>query len=428
MLFIYSLIRNNRDIHIPDMPHNYHSCTRLPQRYSGDDSDERPAQTAYVSRDAYTHLGAHHPPNGQRLSSTTVFPEPQKTSIWLPVHINLAMIEASVDTPSRSTTLAMEGCAPVPRPIPYESYLTNVHYSPLSDHPALPSWGANSFEQRNYFVWEDHTELLALEYTPVQGPDSGRLQLRGLGSRENPIVIEDSPSPERVTSPGIPLPDRSPFIRTLFSSNTPTSPAPPAAGEYSPTSFFHISSGYYSDTLTTPATPQHTSNSSTTTLNAPTSPPLPTAFPEFSLIEYSDYPILEIANTPIMPSSPTLLHLRPAPDSPYPNPRTRASSGTTSSRPYGIELSPDINLASPYYQQLPFPPEPALPESGYGAGSEVHTSQGPIYYEYEEEGDERDVNEETKPEEPPETWLAWDEAMVDTGSEQEEEEEVEAQE
>ena len=39
--------------------------------------------------------------------------------------------------------------------------------------------------------------------------------------------------------------------------------------------------------------------------------------------------------------------------------------------------------------------------------------------------DERDMNEETKPEEPPETWLIWTEEMVDTGSE--EEEEVDAQ-
>ena len=86
------------------------------------------------------------------------------------------------------------------------------------------------------------------------------------------------------------------------------------------------------DTLTTPATPllQNTSSLRSITLNAPTSPHPPTAFPEFSLKligpEYGDYPILEIAGTSIMSlsTSPIPLHPRPVPNSPYPNTRACA--------------------------------------------------------------------------------------------------------
>ena len=199
-------------------------------------------------------------------------------------------------------------------------------------------------------------------------------------------------------------------------------------------SYFHTFSGYYNDTLTIPATPllQNTSNWSSTTLNTPTSTPPPTAFPEFSLeligSEYSDYPILEIASTSIIPlsTSLTLLHPRPVPNSPYPNTRACASSRTTPSRSYGIEL-PETNLQSPYDQPLPSPSGSVLSESGYGVGSEGYISQGTIFCGVGEEGShERDVNsnEETEPEDRPEI-LTWVEIRVDSSSE---EEEVEAQE
>ena len=407
--------------------HRYCACYAVwAQGCSGNApaAGERLARMAYVSREGYTHLEANHPPNmnvnEQRLSSATASPDPelQRASVpgGLPLHINLAMIEAPVDT--RDATLAIEGYVPPgPTRTLDESYFINVHYSCVFRHPALPGWGADSFEQRNLFAWENHTEFLA----------------RGLGSRRNPIVVEDSPSPERVASPrpaillsdGVPPP----FIRirTLSSgpSNVPASPAPPPTShelEYSPTSHFGNPLEYYGDTLTTPATPHNTSNSrsSFTTLNAPTSPPPPTAFPEFGLIapEYGDYPILDIASASIMPLSPTPLH--PALNSPYPT--SGASPRTTSSRSYGIE-SPDTNIASPYDQQLPSPSESVPSESGYVAGSEGYTSQGTIYCnnDNEEGPDERDINEDSEPEESPEILLTWVEIRVDTGSEVEEE-------
>ena len=124
-------------------------------------------------------------------------------------------------------------------------------------------------------------------------------------------------------------------------------------------------------------------------------------------------------------TSPTLLHPRPVPNSPYLNTQACASSGTPSPPLYGIE-SLDTNLASQYDQQLPPSSESELSESGYDVGvrSEEYMLQDTMYSDDdgEEGSDEMDMNEETmaKPEEPPETWLIWTEEMVDTGSEEEE--------
>ena len=265
--------------------------------------------------------------------------------------------------------------------------------------------------------------------TPLHVPN----ELGSLGSRENSIVIADSPY-------AIPLPDRV-FTHIVSSADTPATPTPPIASlEISPTlpvyylqhspNYFSTGLGHSGDPPNPPATSQDTSNLSFITPNSPILYPPPRASPGFWSIDLGcgGHSAVDNSSTSITPSSATML--LPHSDSPYyysgpsssisPDPATSPSQS-------GIDPADtsQYSLGSADIQRLFASSESALSGLGYHTG----TSHVTMYSDEEEEeevSDDEDTNQVTGPQESPEIILTWQEIRVYTGSEREEE--VETQE
>ncbi|KAF8418402.1 hypothetical protein EV426DRAFT_679605 [Tirmania nivea] len=500
------------------MPHN--SGNRLSgsnlslgaQGYLENDSGERPARTAYIRRKGYSFLHttartrrepypthprqrsnvgydlevaieAHNNRRRQRLSATNASPEPQSASVGQP----------SVGEVTRKAVVAasVHACSAAQGPyqghVPHTStpsYSRDVHQSSLFRHPALANWGPDRVVPRapwteldnrilavnvpvidsqqrpsgnNLFVLEANAEFGAGGYISLEASS----RLGSLGNRENPIVIENSPPPERVASPVFPSPIwvPSPFSATSsfsdastssegdgahlstpndlapldfdayifpLSSPTPNPENSSTSGLRSPESgtgssgYILTTPQYFSNTPTIPAPPGNTSNF--TTDNSPiSSPPRTTSFEYWptSPGDY-DYTAPQNASTFTAPYSSAYLLLEP-----YPTPS--ASSRTTSSSQWGIEPS-NTDLVSPIHRQLLSRSESIRSRCGYDEGSEGYPSQSTMYSDDEEAEDGSEegdmIDQEAKPEESPEVWLRWVEVMADRGSEQEEDAEA----